>query len=263
MLSIIQRLLIAPLVLTLVGCGIAEPRISTEESSVKVDILQRLNSEGSFEWVADRFAPVTESNVENIYTTTGCSIWVFASGDEATIADEAGTFSFYDGEVWYGTDPYGSKGVVLLTSSKDSSCAKVVFNLLNWTTETEDKTAPPAEAGMSGKWGSDSWMGDSVGMFLKVKEIGRDQYLGTFYSQGQSGGIFKDFSVDIIDIGDGMAEVTWPSGNTTIATWGKRDESTPKNMDPNWNGDIWFDCVGEADFAQSRADCNFYWAGER
>lgn len=225
-----------------------------------MDILQRLNTEGSFEWIEDRFAPVTDSDVENIYTVKGCSVWVFANGDEATRAYETGTFNFYEGEIWYGFDTYSPKGVVLLTTSKDRSCAQVVFKSLNWTTENEDKPSPVAESGMSGTWGSDSWMEDSVGMFLKVKAIGENQYVGTFYSQGQSGGIFKNSSIEILDIGDGMAEVTWPSGNTTIATWGKRDEKTSKDIDSNWNGDIWFDCLGEVDFAESRADCNFYWA---
>jgi hypothetical protein len=135
----------------------------------------------------------------------------------------------------------------------------VVFKLLNWSIEEENDTSQRSSS-LSGTWGSDSWMYDNVGMFLKIKEVSKNQYIGNFYSQGQSGGIFKDITVDITDIGDGMAEVVWPSGNTTIATWGKRDKNTEKDVDPNWKGDIWFDCLGELDYAESRADCNFYLA---
>lgn len=111
---------------------------------------------------------------------------------------------------------------------------------------------------MAGKWGSYSWMGDQVGPFLIVKSNGGTDYSGTFYTQGQNGSIFKELTVQISDLGDGLAEVTWPSGTVNTATWGKRDSNTPSDMDPNWMGDIWFDCLGEVDFAQSRADCDFY-----
>lgn len=257
-----KNLLLAPLLLTLVACGTSSSDGPSDGDSTSLDILQRLNDEGSFTWVEDRFAQATDSGVESIYTVKDCSVWVFKSLDELTKADETGTFGFFNGEVWYGSDSYSSKGVALLTSSKDSPCAKVVFKSLNWKMESNDSDSSNNGIGLTGKWGSYSWMEDNVGMFLTVKEIDEKQYIGTFYSQGQSGGIFKDISVDITDIGDGMAEVTWPSGNTTIATWGKRDEKTSKDIDPNWRGDIWFDCLGEVDFAESRADCNFYWAGD-
>ena len=135
------------------------------------------------------------------------------------------------------------------------------------TVDSKSSTSPQAmkpeqpkyaKATLDGTWGSYGWMDDQVGEFLKIDSLGGDSYLGTFYSQGQSGGVFKDFEVDIVDLGDGLAEVTWPSGRSTTATWGKRDSTTSSDMDPSWQGDIWFDCIGETDFAESRADCNFY-----
>lgn len=246
------------LLMSLTGCG--TPSSNGEKAGeVTENILQRLNEEGSFNWVEDRFAPVTGSNVESIYTVKGCSLWIFANESEVNSANDGGLFEFYNGEVWYGTDSYSPKGVALLTESKDSPCAKVVFQSLNWTTENNIDDSS-SKQNMSGKWGSYSWMQDGVGMFLKVESLGRDRYVGTFYSQGQSGGVFEDISIEIKDVGDGMAEVTWPSGNTSVATWGKRDENTSKDVDPDWIGDIWFDCLGEVDFASSRADCNFYLA---
>lgn len=107
--------------------------------------------------------------------------------------------------------------------------------------------------------GSDSWMEDSVGMFLKVKAIGENQYVGTFYSQGQSGGIFK-----ILLLRYSILVMEWPKlrGRQEIQPLqlGVNVMKTSKDIDSNWNGDIWFDCLGEVDFAESRADCNFYWA---
>jgi hypothetical protein len=123
----------------------------------------------------------------------------------------------------------------------------------------EDSAAADTESSsLTGKWGSYSWMGDGVGAFLIVKSLGGSDYSGIFYTQGQSGGVYKDSEIYLTDMGDGLAEVQWPSGNATIATWGKRDANTSSDMLDSWNGDIWFDCIGELDFAQSRADCNFY-----
>jgi hypothetical protein len=52
--------------------------------------------------------------------------------------------------------------------------------------------------------------------------------------------------------------VQWPTGNTTIATWGVPNGNASMNMSSDWYGDIWFDCVGELDFAEYRTDCNFF-----
>ena len=255
----LRALLVFPLIVLLAACGNSVLNGGGTGTNVSESILQRLNEEGSFVWVEDRFAAITESSVENIYTTEGCSVWVFPNESEVTQINSGDFFNFYEGEVWYGVDSYSPKGVTLLTETTDSPCAQVVFKLLNWSIEEENDTSQRSSS-LSGTWGSDSWMYDNVGMFLKIKEVSKNQYIGNFYSQGQSGGIFKDITVDITDIGDGMAEVVWPSGNTTIATWGKRDKNTEKDVDPNWKGDIWFDCLGELDYAESRADCNFYLA---
>ena len=147
-----------------------------------------------------------------------------------------------------------------------ASCGGNVDSQTGDTSKTTSQSAPASpeasqaasSSGMSGTWGSYFWMDDNVGEFLKITSTGKDSYLGIFYSQGQNGGIFEDLKVIIKDRGDGLAEVTWPSGTKNIATWGKRDSETPGNMDPSWNGDIWFDCLGEVDFAESRADCDFY-----
>lgn len=230
---------------------------STETASG--DILTRLNAEGTYSWEEDRFAAITETQVEHIYFGGGCAVWVFPSYGSVEATYKRGFFDFYRGEVWYGEDSYGTKGVALLTEGKDSRCAQVVFTVLNWSVdESTDEEDFSDSTSMEGKWGSYSWMEDQVGAFLIVKSAGGDRYVGTFYTQGQSGGVFKDSMIDIVDLGDGMAEVTWPSGNTTIAAWGKRDAQTGSNMDPSWMGDIWFDCIGELDFAESRADCDFY-----
>lgn len=141
-------------------------------------------------------------------------------------------------------------------------CGDVTASLDSKTSTAPQATQPQktvtSKTTLNGTWGSYSWMDDQVGEFLRIKSLGGDSYLGTFYSQGQSGGVFKDFEVNLTDLGDGLAEVTWPSGRSTTATWGKRDSTTPSDMDPSWQGDIWFDCLEETDFAVSRADCNFY-----
>lgn len=110
---------------------------------------------------------------------------------------------------------------------------------------------------LNGKWVSYSYADDGVGWFVLIKSIGENLYTGTFYTAGQSGGVFKDASIQLEDLGEGLAEVTWPDGTVNTATWGKRDSNTPSDMDPNWNGDIWFDCQGLIDVGISRADCNF------
>ena len=67
-----------PRLLALVACGTSN---SSGEQGIDVteNILQRLNEEGYFDWVEERFAQVTGSNVENIYTAIGCSVRVFAN----------------------------------------------------------------------------------------------------------------------------------------------------------------------------------------
>jgi hypothetical protein len=229
-------------------------------------IFERLSNEGTYEWTVDRVNQLFETKLENVYFGGDCAVWVYPSESDVTEANAKGELDFYEGEVWYAGDSFSSKGVALLTDSKDTECAKVVFKVLGWnseesgddSSETADADVDVDAASLEGKWGSYSWMDDQVGMFLIIKKRGRDTYQGVFYSQGQSGGVFKDSTIDIVDIGDGLAEVTWPSGNQTTATWGKRSAKTPSNMDPSWKGDIWFDCLDEVDFASSRADCNFY-----
>lgn len=236
--------------------------VDSPDSTSSQTIFERLTNEGSFEWTEDRFSAIVETQVEHIYFGGGCAVWEYPSQADVTAANENGELDFYEGEVWYGVDSMSPKGVALLTDSKDTKCASVVFQVLGWSLEDagdeSSDTSGVDSASLEGKWGSYSWMGDQVGMFLIIKKRTRDTYQGVFYSQGQSGGVFKDLTIDIVDIGDGLAEVTWPSGNQTTATWGKRDAQTPSNMDPSWKGDIWFDCLDEVDFATSRADCNFY-----
>jgi hypothetical protein len=235
---------------------------NSTDSTSSQSIFDRLTNEGTFEWAEDRFSAIVETKVEHIYFGGGCAVWEYPSEGDVTAAHENGELDFYNGEVWYGGDSMSTKGVALLTDSKDTKCAAVVFQVLGWSLEEpgdeSSETSGIDSASLEGKWGSYSWMGDQVGMFLIIKKRAQDTYQGVFYSQGQSGGVFKDLTIDIVDIGDGLAEVTWPSGNQTTATWGKRDAQTPSNMDPSWNGDIWFDCLDEVDFATSRADCNFY-----
>ena len=237
---------------------------ATYEETFETDILTRLNDEGTYLWEEDPFSPITDTTVEHIYFGGGCAVWVFPSYADVSAENDGGSFDFYDGEVWYGEDYLSEKGVALLTDSKDSRCGRVVFQVLDWSVEEESDGSDSSWSipSMEGTWGSYSWMDDRVGAFLVIRSAGEYSYTGTFYTQGQSGGVFKDSMIDLVDIGNGRAEVTWPSGNVTIASWGKRDDQTPSSMDPSWIGDIWFDCLGELDFAESRADCNFYLSDE-
>jgi hypothetical protein len=260
--SVLLLTLVAILVSSCSSSNSVDTSFNSTESTSSETILERLNNEGSFEWTADKVNSITGTKVDGVYFGGGCAVWEYPSEADVTYANENDELDFYKGEVWYGGDSMSSKGVALLTESKDTKCATVVFQVLGWNLEdTEDESSDTSgidSASLEGKWGSYSWMGDQVGMFLIIKKRAQDTYQGVFYSQGQSGGVFKDLTIDIIDIGDGLAEVTWPSGNQTTATWGKRDAQTPSNMDPSWKGDIWFDCLDEVDFATSRADCNFY-----
>ena len=250
------------LALILSGCGAAiqvgEEIIDSARPEV-TNVLTRLNNEGTYEWAEDRFNSITETSVMNIYFGGGCAVWVFPTYADAKNENDRGGFDFYKGEVWYGEDDVSGRGIVLLTEGQSSRCSQVVFDVFNWTIEEEDSAAADiGSSSMVGKWGSYSWMGDGVGAFLIVKSLGGSDYSGIFYTQGQSGGVYKDSEIYLTDMGDGLAEVQWPSGNATIATWGKRDANTSSDMLDSWNGDIWFDCIGELDFAESRADCNFY-----
>lgn len=135
----------------------------------------------------------------------------------------------------------------------------LVLSILTSCSSTKsDPNIAKKPKSLDGTWGSYSWISDHVGEYLIVKKVSNEEYEGAFFSQGQSGGTFEDINVRITDLGQGKAKVYWPSGNSTIATWGKRSSTTPSNMDPNWKGDILFDCIGEVDFAESNADCNFY-----
>ena len=255
------------LALILSGCGaatqVSEEIIDSARPEV-TDVFTRLNDEGSYEWGEDRFNSITETSVMNIYFGGGCAVWVFPTYAEAKNENDDGGFDFYKGEVWYGEDSVSGRGIVLLTEDQSSRCSQVVFDVFDWTIEEgeeEDSAAADvSSSSMAGKWGSYSWMDDSVGAFLIVKSLGGSDYSGIFYTQGQSGGVYKDSEIFLTDIGDGLAEVQWPSGNVTTATWGKPDTNTSSDMSDSWNGDIWFDCIGELGFAESRADCNFYFS---
>lgn len=226
---------------------------TTEES----DVFTRLNREATYTWTEDPSIPIVETTVLNIYFGGGCAVWVYPSYADAKAENDAGRFDFYDGEVWYGEDSLSTQGIILLTEDEQSACGKVVFSVLNWTIEEDESSSENDSVSMEGKWGSDSWMYDNVGAFLIVKSDGGSDYVGVFYTQGQSGGVYKDSEIYLTDIGDGLAEVVWPSGNVTTATWGKPDNP---NSSDSWKGDIWFDCLGELDFATSRADCNFFFS---
>jgi hypothetical protein len=115
---------------------------------------------------------------------------------------------------------------------------------------------------LTGKWVSYSYADDGVGWFVLIKPTADNFYTGTFYTAGQSSGVFKDAVIKLEDLGEGMAEVTWPDGTVNTATWGKRTADTPSDMDRNWNSDIWFDCQGLIDVGVSRADCDFTLAVE-
>lgn len=247
--------------LILSGCGavtnVGREIVDSARPEV-TDVFTRLNNEGTYEWAEDRFKSITETTVMNIYFGGGCAVWVFPTYADAKDTNDAGNFDFYKGEVWYGEDSVSGRGIVLLTEDQNSKCSQVVFSVFDWTVEADSDAADASSSTMDGKWGSYGWMEDGVGAFLIVKSLGGADYSGVFYTQGQSGGVFKDIEIYLTDVGDGLAEVQWPSGNVTTATWGKRDANTSSDMSDSWNGDIWFDCIGELDFAQSRADCNFY-----
>ena len=250
------------LALTLSGCGAviqAGQDVVDSARTEVTDVFTRLNNEGTYEWSEDRFNSITDTSVMNIYFGGGCAVWVFPNYADAKYENEAGNFDFYKGEVWYGEDTTSGRGIVLLTEDQRSRCSQVVFKVFDWTLEEEDSAAADTNSSsLVGKWGSYSWMEDNVGAFLIVKSLGGVDYSGVFYTQGQSGGVYKDSEIYLTDLGDGLAEVQWESGNVTTATWGKRDANTSSDMSDSWNGDIWFDCIGELSFAESRADCNFY-----
>ena len=254
------------LALTLSSCGAVSEvvnQVADSANSEVTDVFTRLNDEGTYEWGEDRFNSITETNVMNIYFGGGCAVWVFPTYADAKDENDAGNFDFYKGEVWYGEDDVSGRGIVLLTENQGSRCSQVVFGVFDWTIEDEQEDSVAADANASslvGQWGSYSWMEDGVGAFLIVKSLGGSDYSGIFYTQGKSGGVYKDSEIYLTDMGDGLAEVQWPSGSVTTATWGKRDSNTSSDMIDSWNGDIWFDCIGELSFAQSRADCNFYLA---
>lgn len=246
--------------LILSGCGSdidASQEIVEAATTEETDVFKRLNNEGSYTWTEDPSIPIVQTTVLDIYFGGGCAVWVYPSYADAKAENDANRFDFYDGEVWYGEDSLSTQGIILLTEDEQSACGKVVFSVFNWTIDKEETPSPVDSSSMEGKWGSDSWMYDNVGAFLIVKSLGGSDYSGIFYTQGQSGGVYKDSQIYLTDIGDGLAEVEWPSGNVTTATWGK---PTNPNSSDSWKGDIWFDCLGELDFASSRADCNFFFA---
>jgi hypothetical protein len=184
------------LALILSGCSAAvkvgEGIVDSARPEV-TDVFTRLNNEGTYEWGEDRFNSITDTSVMNIYFGGGCAVWVFPTYADATRENDAGNFDFYKGEVWYGEDSTSGRGVVLLTEDQKSRCSQVVFDVLNWTIEEEDSAAADTQSSsLAGKWGSYSWMGDGVGAFLIVKSIGGSDYSGIFYTQGQSGGVYKD-----------------------------------------------------------------------
>lgn len=123
--------------------------INTSESSdpVDIDILTRLNEEGSFIWRASESTPITETSAESVYFGGDCAVWTFPNYQDADRANNDGYFSFYKGETWWGIDSLTNKGVTLLTESKDSTCARVVFSVLNWSLDegSEDSESQNSE----------------------------------------------------------------------------------------------------------------------
>lgn len=125
---------------------------------------------------------------------------------------------------------------------------------------TQSQTEIPNEVekvqGLAGNW--DSRAGDAVGYSLIISEESSPNYKGEIYFHYQNGSMEKELVIGIEDKGAGIAEITWPNGDTNTAGWGVRDENTPKDMVADWNGDIWLECVGYLKWATSRAECNFF-----
>ena len=113
---------------------------------------------------------------------------------------------------------------------------------------------------LAGKWDDYGVQQDGVGLFVIIDSIGAKSYSANFFSQGQSGGIYDIGTAEIKDKGHGIAQVAWADGSLTSASWGFRDSNTSSDMSSDWLGDIWFDCVGHLDGADSRASCDFNWS---
>jgi len=128
----------------------------------------------------------------------------------------------------------------------------------NESTQAQSEIPNPTgkAQGLVGNW--DSRAGDGVGYSLIISEESSPLYKGEIYFHYQNGSMEKELVIGIEDKGAGIAEITWPNGDTNTAGWGVRDENTPKDMVADWNGDIWLECVGYLKWATSRAECNFF-----
>lgn len=143
-----------------------------------------------------------------------------------------------------------SSGSSTDTSSKAEASVSVgsVSQTNNWPTS------------LAGRWDDSGVQEDGVGSYVIIDSNGGNSYTANFYSRGQSGGVFDQGTAEITDKGHGLAKVDWNDGSSTIATWGVRTSETESDMDPEWNGDIWFDCIGHLVGFFGRASCDFRWS---
>jgi hypothetical protein len=137
-----------------------------------------------------------------------------------------------------------------------SALGFLIFSMKQTMPQSQIPEFVAGSQGLVGNW--ESRGDDGVGYSLIISEESSPLYKGEIYFHYQNGSMEKELVIGIEDKGAGIAEITWPNGETNTAGWGVRDENTPKDMVADWNGDIWLECVGYLKWATSRAECNFF-----
>ena len=111
--------------------GITDSENNYSEPQIVLDILDRLNSVSSENWIIDPARDLTGSGSIGVVLSDQCGVWIFENTETIQNAYDRGLFNYSPN--WFGTDSETGYGIMLMTDSRDYQCTIDVMTVMNWS----------------------------------------------------------------------------------------------------------------------------------
>ena len=108
---------------------------STGNNSNLSDVLTRLNSQSSENWVQDEATDFTGSNSLAVYlqgAANGCAVWVFEDESTARIALDGGILQFPNQQIYVGKDSWSNYGIIAISPYSGAECEYEIAEVFGW-----------------------------------------------------------------------------------------------------------------------------------